>query len=379
MNTKEKLLATHDFIDNEYLDKYVDLIDKNFSTDAVSKQTNKHHIIPAYYFRHFDLPVDNSEENLVNLYYRDHMLAHLYLSGCTEGRNRYWNLYSIFMMSGQRYLAADELEFLEKLPEYQTLYEQAISAAPNHRKGTTVSEETRQRMREASALRAAMNPSAKGRIWVNNGELDKMIYPQDFEEYESLGFVAGRVFRHSEEYKREQAKRSSGPRSAEFCERMREVAIQSNKNRDPESYKKAGRKLSALYQERGGTFKGKTHTEEAKQKNRIAHEGRICITNGLKDKTVLPEELSSYLDSGEWHVGRINNGTQGKIWVKNEHENKMITVEELEYYLSIGYKRGKIGKTAGRVWMHKGDVRKMVKMEDVEQFKKDGFEFGYVC
>lgn len=379
MNTKEKLLATQDFIDNEYLDKYVDLIDKNFSTDAVSKQTNKHHIIPAYYFRHFDLPIDNSDENLVNLYYRDHMLAHLYLSGCTEGRNRYWNLYSIFMMSGQRYLAADELEFLEKLPEYQTLYEQAISAAPNHRKGTTVSEETRQRMREASALRAAMNPSTKGRIWVNNGEVDKMIHPEDFEEYESLGFVAGRVFRHSEETRAAQSERSKGPRSKEFCEKMSVIAKETAKNRNPESYKKQGKSLSLYYADRPGTFKGKTHTEESKQKNREAHLGKVYITDGINDKVIDSSDVQKYLSTGLWREGASKGRTTGKIWVMRDNTNKLIQPEDLDAYLSQGYTRGKIGKTKGRVWMHKGDVRKMVKMEDVEKFKGDGFEFGYSC
>ena len=106
MNTKERLLATHDFIDNEYLDKYVELIDLNKNTQAISKKTNKHHIIPAYYFRHFDFPVDNSEDNLVNLYYRDHMLAHMYLSGCTEGRNRYWK--EIFEFNGRKYLIVSQ-------------------------------------------------------------------------------------------------------------------------------------------------------------------------------------------------------------------------------------------------------------------------------
>ena len=50
----------HHITCNIYLDKYVELIDSNKNTQAISKKTNKHHIIPAYYFRHFDLPVDKS-------------------------------------------------------------------------------------------------------------------------------------------------------------------------------------------------------------------------------------------------------------------------------------------------------------------------------
>ena len=77
MQLKERLLNTGDFVDNEYLDKYIQLVLPNQNTKAVPCKTNSHHIVPSYYYRQHKLPVDNSLENRVNLLYRDHMLAHL--------------------------------------------------------------------------------------------------------------------------------------------------------------------------------------------------------------------------------------------------------------------------------------------------------------
>ena len=93
---KEKLLETGYFEDNEYFDLYLNLILENKNTKTEKFITQKHHIIPRHYYSHNNLTVDNSKDNLVNLKYADHMLAHIYLSGCTKGKDKYWNLYSVF-------------------------------------------------------------------------------------------------------------------------------------------------------------------------------------------------------------------------------------------------------------------------------------------
>lgn len=304
-NLKQKLINTGDFIDNEFLDKYIDLVDKNKSRKSESCKTNSHHILPSYYYRHHNLEVDNTPTNRVNLLYRDHMLAHLYLSGCTTGRNRYWNLYSIFMMPGQKYCTDDEIKFLQSLDEYQKLYEEAISAAPNHRKNTHVSEETRKRMKAASKLRAELYENAnKGRIWVCNDVEERMIDVNEKQHYINNGFREGRLYKHSPEtLDKIKLKTTGQKRSAEFCERMRENAYRTMHFHTQESHKKQGKTLSDFYKTHVNHFKGKSHTEESKQKMRDTLTHKVTINNGEKTIRVMDYNLQKYLDDG-WKLGR---------------------------------------------------------------------------
>lgn len=126
MNLKEKSLFTNSFIDNQYLDKYIKLVESNLDTVYQPCKTNSHHIVPAHYHRHNNIPVDNTSENRVNLLFADLILAHLYLSGCTEGKDKYWNLYSVFLMFGQKYCSEDELILLQQRNDYQRLYEETF-------------------------------------------------------------------------------------------------------------------------------------------------------------------------------------------------------------------------------------------------------------
>lgn len=96
-NLKQILLQCYDLVtDNEYLDKYVDLILANLST-AKADGTQSHHVIPAIYYRKlYDLPfkrnrieathlADEDKNNFrVNLKYSDHLLAHAYLALCAK-------------------------------------------------------------------------------------------------------------------------------------------------------------------------------------------------------------------------------------------------------------------------------------------------------
>lgn len=81
---KEALLATEQFLDDEWLDKYVALVEANILTEPKAEQTfwssiQKHHIIPRCYYEYVGLPVNNNQDNLVNLTVNDHANAHYYL------------------------------------------------------------------------------------------------------------------------------------------------------------------------------------------------------------------------------------------------------------------------------------------------------------
>ena len=77
---KQKLLDLGVFKDNEYLDRYNDLIVKNKQTEKEKYITECHHIIPKVYYKYTKHRPDDSDENLVHLKYCDHVLAHCLLA-----------------------------------------------------------------------------------------------------------------------------------------------------------------------------------------------------------------------------------------------------------------------------------------------------------
>lgn len=118
---KEKLLQTNSVEGNSYLDLYIKLILDNLKTPKQINKTQSHHIIPRSYFSHSNLDVDDSKENLVNLLYKDHILAHYYLSLCSIGDYKLYNINAFLHMANQRNLKDFSIKNLE---EYQNLYEE---------------------------------------------------------------------------------------------------------------------------------------------------------------------------------------------------------------------------------------------------------------
>lgn len=300
MELKEKLLETGFVIDNEYLDKYVALIVVNRHTKQEARKTNKHHILPKRYFKNKGLPVDNSRENIVNLIYKDHLLAHLYLSGCTVGQDRYWNLYSVMRLTGQKYLSKDTFEQIKNLDYYQTLYEEAISAAPNHRKGAKVSPETIQKMRDAQKNH---HPTNKGTVWIHNDGEEIMIKIDILQEYLNNGYLVGRKYRHSEESLKKIADKSRGRRSQEFCDKMREITL-NQPPKTQETIEKQRQSIKKYYETHENPFAGKTHSKESIDKMKSSLAGMVYVNkNGVQTKVHL-EQLDSYIENG-WSRGGL--------------------------------------------------------------------------
>lgn len=124
-NLKQKLLLTNYFIDNQYLDSYINLVSENQVKKEAFK-TQQHHIIPKTYFKHFKLAIDNSKDNLVELLYTDHVKAHWLLQKCTIGFLKRNNGYAIrFLVNNKNFNrynpTIDDWIFLQKL------YEDSIS------------------------------------------------------------------------------------------------------------------------------------------------------------------------------------------------------------------------------------------------------------
>lgn len=126
-NLKEKLLALNIFEDNQYLDKYVNLINLNEGRARETYLTQQHHIVPKCYFNLVNEEVDSTPDNLVNLLHRDHVLAHYYLClATTHLLFRYFNELTITKCLHFREFKLqdtydDDKTFIESLEMYQEL------------------------------------------------------------------------------------------------------------------------------------------------------------------------------------------------------------------------------------------------------------------
>lgn len=82
------------YIDNEWLNKYLEIIEANLETKKFKKSTQAHHAIPVNTYWTSDEPYKRTEAlklakqdeiNFeVNLLYKDHLLVHSYLTLCTN-------------------------------------------------------------------------------------------------------------------------------------------------------------------------------------------------------------------------------------------------------------------------------------------------------
>ena len=123
MNLKETLLSKEGFINNEFIDKYCFLIERNTRNYKVGGKTNSHHVVPRSWFKLHNQPVDNSLSNLVNLDYRDHVMAHYYLCLCTSDQLQYANELGFMCLISRKKLNYMYKLLVSSLPLYNIIYE----------------------------------------------------------------------------------------------------------------------------------------------------------------------------------------------------------------------------------------------------------------
>ena len=123
ISLKDKLLAHEGFVDNEYLDKYVQLVERNRRTTRRAGNTNSHHIVPRSWYKLHDEDVDDTLTNLVILTYRDHTLAHYYLCLCTSEQLQYANELALVLLVSRKKLNLTERLLVQGLPLYNNIYE----------------------------------------------------------------------------------------------------------------------------------------------------------------------------------------------------------------------------------------------------------------
>lgn len=126
-DVKQTLIQHNGFVDNQYLGAYCRLIERNYRTPIRGGLTNKHHIIPRSWFKINKEDVDNSSINLVNLVYREHVLAHYYLCLCTINELQYANELALMILVSRKKLNVVDKQLVAGLPLYNNIYESYLA------------------------------------------------------------------------------------------------------------------------------------------------------------------------------------------------------------------------------------------------------------
>ena len=187
----EQLLQTGMFIANAQLDAYIKLIN---SSDSTVKYGEKHHIIPRSYYKLTGQKIDNSKANVVKLSYFEHILAHYYLSFCTNGKLKQANIGAFIMLveTGLEILSQEETIAISNLKNYAELTIAARAARQQHCKEIGKKQKTNSH-REALKKARDLHSTTKGKRAIYNPSTDKVKFVTETEliDFISAGWQLG--------------------------------------------------------------------------------------------------------------------------------------------------------------------------------------------
>lgn len=172
---KETLLKTQFFIDNEYLDKMLEII----SCPDISGKTEKHHILPV------SVGGDNSESNIIDISVKQHFYVHYYLTLCSQGILKAKMTYAFRMMAFTRdqWKSINEEE-LDSIAEYYKRMVEAGCFKNNYERTDAIKKKISNTLKEKAKR---IKP-----CWVNNGEIEKYVPAEEAEKLIKEGWLKGR-------------------------------------------------------------------------------------------------------------------------------------------------------------------------------------------
>lgn len=294
MIKKEILLKYEWFTNNEYLDKYCELINKNITRSYEKFKTQKHHIIPIHCYKYkitHDLSskdhdysfykklADNDINNYtVNLLYPDHVLAHYYLSLCTEGQIKFANQNAVFHVLGNiNFLKDDSYKItyeklsliMDKLEDIKKdLSNEKSKRYKGHNYHGPISEKQKKQISEANGGKTYIRKLINGEVIVKAIKGNELI-----EKYLSDGWELGNNYSSKKEV--------------------------------------IGKNISRR------------------------KKGAICINNGQRNRYVPKEEIESYLEKG-WLKGWIKDCIE-RVWVQKLNRKIKIEKSQLNSYTNRGW------------------------------------------
>lgn len=332
MELRDRLLATNLFIDNEYFEKYILLIESNRDTKVQRCKTQKHHIVPNIAFKLYNWPDADAKDNLVVLLYKDHILAHYYLALAAKQNDfKYKMVAAINFILGKASQVKLDVETLKtftlELDKYQELYEiwrqEQSKLSHANMLGRETSEETRQKISKANSKRVYVNKDGvvralhedevdlflsqgwqlgnpnnqnrkqtTGYVCVNNGEIEKYIPKEELEKFLANGWKRGLTEAH---------RKASQAGTQRYMD-----SLTDEQKKVYASYGRLGKHCSEEEREKHRlAMLGKKHNDAQKLKNSLNKKGTIHMTNGNIDIMIKKEFEADYSAKG-FYRGRSN-------------------------------------------------------------------------
>lgn len=200
---------------------------------------------------------------------------------------------------------------------------------------------------EKNAIRNIQRSSMLGRILINNGKCQKMVKPDELQQYLDCGFVVGYLHTTERDERRKHAIRKFHDEHPEFRNSgMFKPGVRSfTGTLTDESKAKISKSLT-----------GKQQSDETRIKRSQTMKEKYAngYINPMKNKTpwnkgrkMTEEELKRHSEVRKghipWNKGRKGQGA-GVIWITNGIIDKRIPKDELDKYKCQGFKRGRIMK-----------------------------------
>ena len=380
---KNKLLETCQFESNEYFEAYLDLINRNLDRVSEKYKTQKHHIFPVSLSKIIGSQIDNSKSNLVNLLYKDHILAHYYLSLCTRGEFKYKMICAIQFLSGHVVNYSNGAfdknaidTFLQSLDNYQLLREYYAKEQSIRNVGKKMSKESIEKgiqSRKKSAelrgyyisaeSRKNLSEQQTGRICIKKGDKYKRIWQKELNQYLEDGWVLGARPCPDSLKQAFSNKTTNGHTGKIYINKDGKNKLISPDALD--SFLLDGWIQGRLTSEKGiknlmeaakkrdyTKLKGIPKTAEHKKSLANANAGKVYFTKNDDMTWALPnsDKYFQLLENG-WSIGgrdftedhkeKLSKVKLGKIWVTNGECLKLINPEALDSFIALGYHKGR--------------------------------------
>lgn len=173
---KKTLIETGLFIDNEYLDKMLKIIEN----PDVSGKVERHHILPK------SVGGTDSDDNLIDISVKQHFYVHYYLTLCSTGKLKMKMNFAFKMMAFTRdeWKSIGE-DVIEGVADYYAKMVEAGCFKNNYERTDEVKNKISKTLKERS-----LTVKCK---WVNNGEAEKFIPEEEASNLLSQGWFKGRL------------------------------------------------------------------------------------------------------------------------------------------------------------------------------------------
>lgn len=183
----------------EKLQEYLDFVNEAVERYNPDRYSEWHHIVPKC----IDCDEKHKDQG-VRINGKDHFLAHMKLAECFSGDKKRKLSYALMRMKSKLSLQGEDIS--EEYEESRRLYSESMKGNTYsqgcHRphseetrkkigdrtRGRVLSEETHKKKSKATSFRNS------GRVWMTNGEVDRLIDPETrlYDELISLGYYLGR-------------------------------------------------------------------------------------------------------------------------------------------------------------------------------------------